>query len=139
MQNLPLCTRADPQAVQLFYRLDDRIEEFKDDIKAKKIEIQTYDETSSVMTRLEDNEKIPYQIGDVLVKMTKAEIQETLDMEKENCKKEIRQIEEKIYEDKNRMFEIKTDLFFKYGNEINLVTKSDSEVRIYSNTKYFYS
>ena len=127
MQNLPLCTRADPQAIQLLYRLDDRIEEFKDDIKAKKIEIQTYDETSSVMTRLEDNEKIPYQIGDVLVKMTQAEIQETLDMEKRNCEIEISEIEEKIDADKVFMFKIKTLLYAKFGYEINLKTKSDSE------------
>ena len=45
----------------------------------------------------------------------------------ENCEVEISQIEEKIDEEKIFMFKIKTILYAKFGNKINLKTKSDSE------------
>ena len=51
--------------------MNNRLEEFKDDITAKKTEIQTLEDASTDMMMLEDDdEKIPYQIGEVFVSMT---------------------------------------------------------------------
>jgi chaperonin cofactor prefoldin len=55
--------------------LNNRLEEFKDDITAKKTEIQTLEDASTDMMMLEDDdEKIPYQIGEVFVSMTQVNI-----------------------------------------------------------------
>ena len=61
----------DQQKINQFARLNNRLEEFKDDITAKKTEIQTLEDASTDMMMLEDDdEKIPYQIGEVFVSMT---------------------------------------------------------------------
>jgi hypothetical protein len=58
----------DQQKINQFARLNNRLEEFKDDITAKKTEIQTLEDASTDMMMLEDDdEKIPYQIGEVFV------------------------------------------------------------------------
>ena len=55
--------------------MNNRLEEFKDDITAKKTEIQTLEDASTDMMMLEDDdEKIPYQIGEVFVSMTQVNI-----------------------------------------------------------------
>ena len=56
--------------------MNNRLEEFKDDITAKKTEIQTLEDASTDMMMLEDDdEKIPYQIGEVFVSMTQVNTQ----------------------------------------------------------------
>ena len=65
----------DQQKINQFARLNNRLEEFKDDITAKKTEIQTLEDASTDMMMLEDDdEKIPYQIGEVFVSMTQVNI-----------------------------------------------------------------
>ena len=57
--------------------MNNRLEEFKDDITAKKTEIQTLEDASTDMMMLEDDdEKIPYQIGEVFVSMTQVNTKE---------------------------------------------------------------
>jgi len=111
----------DQQKINQFARLNNRLEEFKDDITAKKTEIQTLEDASTDMMMLEDDdEKIPYQIGEVFVSMTQDEVQETLDNTKESCNEEVTKLEEKADEVKAQMSDLKTHLYAKFGNAINL-------------------
>merc|ERR1712203_129668 len=111
----------DQQKINQFARLNNRLEEFKDDITAKKTEIQTLEDASTDMMMLEDDdEKIPYQIGEVFVSMTQDEVQETLDKTKESCNEEVTKLEAKADEVKAQMSDLKTHLYAKFGNAINL-------------------
>merc|ERR1712086_332551 len=87
----------DQQKINQFARLNNRLEEFKDDITAK---------------------KTPYQIGEVFVSMTQDEVQETLDNTKESCNEEVTKLEEKADEVKAQMSDLKTHLYAKFGNAI---------------------
>merc|ERR1712045_834412 len=111
----------DQQKINQFARLNNRLEELKDDIKSKKTEIQTLEDAGTDMMMLEDDdEKIPYQIGEVFVEMTQDEVQETLDKTKETLEEEVTKLEEKANEIKSQMSDLKTHLYAKFGNAINL-------------------
>merc|ERR1711976_563031 len=56
------------------------LEDLKDELKAKKNEIQTLDDASVDLMELEDDEeKVPYQIGEVFVFISQDEAQERLE------------------------------------------------------------
>merc|ERR1712223_667173 len=99
----------DQQKINQFARLNNRLEEFKDDMKSKKTEIQTLEDAGTDMMMLEDDdEKIPYQIGEVFVAMTQDEVQETLE-------EEVTKLEGKAEEIKAQMSNLKTHLYAKFG------------------------
>ena len=83
--------------------------------------IQTLEDAGTDMMMLEDDdEKIPYQIGEVFVEMTQDEVQETLDKSKESLEEEVTKLEGKAEEIKGQMSNLKTHLYAKFGNAINL-------------------
>ena len=83
--------------------------------------MQTLEDASTDMMMLEDDdEKIPYQIGEVFVYMTQDEVQETLDKTKDNLTGEVAKLEEKATDIKSQMSDLKTHLYAKFGNAINL-------------------
>ena len=116
----------DQQKINQFARLNNRLEELKDDIKSKKNEIQTLEDAGTDMMMLEDDEeKIPYQIGEVFVEMTQDEVQDTLDKAKDNIAEEVTKLEECSEEVKAQMSDLKTHLYAKFGNAINLENDED--------------
>ena len=110
----------DQQKINQFARLNNRLEEYKDDIKAKKNEIQTLEDASTDLMMLDDEEKVPYQIGEVFVEMTQDEVQETMEAKKEKISEEVTQLEGKVDEIKGQMSDLKTHLYAKFGNAIDL-------------------
>ena len=88
--------------------------------------MQTLEDASTDMMMIEDDdEKIPYQIGEVFVYMSQDEVQETLDKTKETLDGEVNKLEEKAGEIKGQMSDLKTHLYAKFGNAINLEADED--------------
>ena len=111
----------DQQKINQFARLNNRLEELKEDVKAKKQEIQTLDDAGTDLMMLEDDdEKVPYQIGEVFVEMSQDEVQETLDKTKDTLSEEVTKLDEKAEDIKGQMSDLKTHLYAKFGNAINL-------------------
>lgn len=111
----------DQQKINQFARLNNRLEDLNDDVKSKKKEIQTLEDASTEMMMLvDDAEKIPYQIGEVFVQMTQDEVQEQLDKTKAELEQEVGKLNEKAEEIKSQMSDLKTHLYAKFGNAINL-------------------
>ena len=111
----------DQQKINQFARLNNRLEDLNEDVKSKKKEIQTLEDASTEMMMLvDDAEKIPYQIGEVFVQMTQDEVQEQLDKTKADLEQEVGKLNEKAEEIKSQMSDLKTHLYAKFGNAINL-------------------
>merc|ERR1711953_1235088 len=110
----------DQQKINQFARLNNRLEEYKDDIKAKKNEIQTLEDASTDLMMLPAEEPVLYQLGEVFVEMTQDEVQETMEAKKEKISEEVTQLEGKVDEIKGQMSDLKTHLYAKFGNAINL-------------------
>lgn len=116
----------DQQKINHFARLNNRLDELKDDIKAKNNEIQTLKDASDDLMMLDDDEKVPYQIGEVFVTMTQDDVQDTLEAQKEIFEGEVTKLEEKSEDIKSQMSDLKTQLYAKFGNAINLEADDES-------------
>jgi prefoldin subunit 4 len=111
----------DQQKINKFARLNNRLDESKDDIKAKKNEIQTLEDASTDIMMVEDDEeKVNYQIGEVFIAMTQEEVQESIEKTKEQLLDDVKAIEEQADGIKAQMSDLKTHLYAKFGTNINL-------------------
>ena len=62
----------DQQKINKFARLNSRLEDLKDDLKAKQEETKTLEDASGDLMMLEDDdEKVPYQIESFNLKLSK--------------------------------------------------------------------
>ena len=61
-----------------------------------------------------------YQIGEVFIAMTQSDVVESLEKTKTRLTSEVGAIEEKMEAIKLQMSDLKTHLYAKFGNSINL-------------------
>ncbi len=111
----------DQQKINKFARLNNRLEELKDDLKNRKNETQTLEDAATDLMMLEDDEeKVPYQVGEVFVFLAQDEVQDELEKRKSRLADEMSEIEAKIDGLKSQMSDLKTHLYAKFGSAINL-------------------
>lgn len=111
----------DQQKINKFARLNSRHEDLKDDLKAKQEETKTLEDASGDLMMLEDDdEKVPYQIGEVFVYLTQDEAQEKIETSKDNLGEAIKVVETRAQAIKDEMSGLKAQLYAKFGSAINL-------------------
>ena len=111
----------DQQKINKFARLNSRFEDLKDDLKAKQEETKTLEDASGDLMMLEDDdEKVPYQIGEVFVYLTQDEAQEKIETSKDNLGEAIKVVETRAQAIKDEMSGLKAQLYAKFGSAINL-------------------
>ena len=94
----------DQQKINKFARLNSRLEDLKDDLKAKQEETKTLEDASGDLMMLEDDdEKVPYQIGEVFVYLTQDEAQEKIETSKDNLGEAIKVVETRAQAIKDEM------------------------------------
>jgi len=110
----------DQQKINRFARLNNRLDELKDDKKAKENEIQTLEDASTDLMMLDDEQGVPYQVGEVFVNLTQDEAQSEIETRKEQLEKEVKELEGKMDVVKGEMSDMKSKLYAKFGSSINL-------------------
>ena len=111
----------DQQKINKFARLNSRLEDLKDELKAKQGEIQTLEDASTDLMMLEDDEeKVPYQVGEVFVYLSQDEAQQKIESSKENLGDVVKSVENKAQAVKDEMSGLKALLYAKFGSAINL-------------------
>ena len=111
----------DQQKINKFARLNSRLEDIKDELKAKQMEIQTLEDASTDLMMLEDDEeKVPYQVGEVFIYLTQDEAQQRLEKTKENVGDNVKSIDIKAQAVRDEMSALKSQLYAKFGSAINL-------------------
>merc|ERR1719357_1859570 len=96
----------DQQKINKFARHNQRLEDIKD--------VEEFSLTS------EDGEKISYMVGEIFVKETPDDVLSLLDNKKTDIKAEIKVLEEQATSIKGVMTDLKTHLYAKFGDAINL-------------------
>merc|ERR1711879_916329 len=82
---------SDQQKINKFARLNNRLEDLKEDLKSKKNELQTLEDAGTDLMMLEDyDEKVPYQVGEVFVYLSQDKVQSELDARKEEVEAEVK-------------------------------------------------
>ena len=69
---------------------------------------------------LDEDEKVPYKIGDSFYSLTTAEATEKMEEEKVAVEGEIGKLEEQVEGIKGQLERLKVQLYGKFGNSINL-------------------
>ena len=111
----------DQQKINKFARLNNRLDDLKEDMKSKKNEIQTLDDASTDLMMLEDDEeKVPYQVGEVFVFLSQDDVQEQIESRKQELEKEVESVTSRMDGIKGQMSDLKTHLYAKFGSAINL-------------------
>ena len=111
----------DQQKINKFARLNSRLEDLKEELKAKKGEIETLEDASTDLMMFEDDdEKVPYQVGEVFVYLTQDEAQQKIESSKESLGESVKTVENKAQSVKDEMAGLKAQLYAKFGSAINL-------------------
>merc|ERR1719203_1260440 len=114
-------TYEDQQKINVFARTNSRLNDLKEEIVAKEKELQNLTDAEEELMMCEgESELVPYQIGEVLVDMTAEEAQAQLDKAKDECVQAKDRLKAKSEEYKDTQNQLKTALYAKFGNNINL-------------------
>ena len=114
----------DQQKINKFARHNQKMEELKDELKAKENEIQTLKDATSDVEEFsitaDEGDKIPFQIGEVFVLETPDTVLSLIEAKKEEVEGNVKDIENKMEAVKGVMTDLKTHLYAKFGDAINL-------------------
>merc|ERR1711915_478385 len=114
----------DQQKINKFARHNQRLEDLKEELASSENEIKTLNDASQDVEEaslmMEDGEKIPYMVGEVFIMEDADTVQALLDEKKEEVKEQMKQLESKANGIKEIMSDLKTQLYAKFGDAINL-------------------
>lgn len=80
------------------------------------------EEVSTELELVDEDEKVPYKIGDAFVALPVAEVQELLSQSSSRIDEEVTRIEESLSGVRDDMEQLKLDLYARFGRSINLET-----------------
>jgi len=114
----------DQQKINKFARQNQKLEDVKDELTAAENEIVTLTDAATDVEEnalmMEDGEKIPYMVGEVFVMEEPDTVQTLLEQKKEDTKEQVKVLEAKASSIKEVMTDLKTQLYAKFGDAINL-------------------
>nr|CAH7753746.1 unnamed protein product [Callosobruchus chinensis] len=115
-------TYEDQQKINRFARFNAKLEDYKDDIKSKENDLQSIEEACEEIELFDDDEQIPYLVGEAFIYQNVEKTQSCLADAKKNLENDIKDLKEKVSGVKDKMAELKIYLYGKFGNHIHLET-----------------
>ncbi|EPS41279.1 hypothetical protein H072_4793 [Dactylellina haptotyla CBS 200.50] len=113
-------TLADQTAINTFSILHSRHTLLTGTLADKTTEKEYLTDVSSELELSDDDDIVPYKIGDAFVSLRVEEVREMLENEIKDIDGEIEELEGRIEKDKEEMDELKVHLYAKFGRSINL-------------------
>jgi len=114
--------REDQDKINKFSKLHQREMLLEDELKAKAKDKEDLDEISNELELVDEDEKVPYKIGDSFISLPLPEVQELLASSTEKIGEEVTGIEEKLSGIREEMQQLKVVLYARFGKSINLET-----------------
>ncbi|KAJ1529563.1 hypothetical protein ONE63_006335 [Megalurothrips usitatus] len=119
-------TYEDQQMINKFARHNARLDELKDELKTKKDYLKNLEDACDELALLEgDVEKVPYFLGETFISQNFEDTQSSLEEAKSLAQSEMGELEKKCSEIKDVMTDLRTKLYAKFGNHINLEAEED--------------
>lgn len=114
-------TWTEQQNINEFSKLNSRLNGHEDALASIKTEMELVDDVSLELELVDEDEEIPYRIGDALVYLKQQEVMERLEKRKEGLEERLKKRESQIDDEATRMDGLKKSLYAKFGREnINL-------------------
>jgi len=114
--------REDQDKINRFSRLHQREIQLEDELKSKHKEKEDLDDVSNELELADEDDKVPYQIGDSFISLPLPEVQEMLSTSTEKIEEDVSALEEKLSTIRDEMQELKVQLYARFGRSINLET-----------------
>ena len=115
----------DQSKINKFAINNTKLHEYQEDLVEKKKELTNLDEAIDELVILDSSDIVPFQYGEVFTHLTAEDANTELEKAKEALEKEIKSLENKVVSTKNILSELKTQLYAKFGNKINLEENED--------------
>jgi len=114
--------REDQDKINKFSRLHQREIILEEELKSKHKEKEDLDDVSNELELADEDDKIPYKIGDSFISLPLSEVQEMLSTSTAQIEEEVAAVEEKLSAIREEMTQLKVELYARFGRSINLET-----------------
>ncbi|KAI0876519.1 Prefoldin subunit-domain-containing protein [Hypoxylon argillaceum] len=114
--------REDQDKINKFSRLHQRELLYEEELKSKNKEKEELDDVTLELELADEDEKVPYKIGDAFFHIPLSDAQEMLALSTSRIEEEVSELEEKMGTIKEEMQELKVQLYARFGRSINLET-----------------
>ncbi|KAK1014750.1 hypothetical protein LTS16_006727 [Friedmanniomyces endolithicus] len=112
--------REDQEKINRFSRLHSREKGIDEQLKAREKEKEDLEEISAELELADEDDKVPYRIGDSFFSLPVSEVQELLSSSVERINGNVESLEEKLSGLRDEMRELKPALYGRFGRSINL-------------------
>ncbi|KAL5338456.1 Prefoldin subunit-domain-containing protein [Aspergillus crustosus] len=114
--------REDQEKINRFSRLHQRETILEESLKGKQKDKEDLEEISTELELADEDELVPYKIGDSFVHLPLEEAQTLLASSTEEIDSEVAKLEETLGEVRDEMQQLKVALYARFGRSINLET-----------------
>ncbi|KAI8932811.1 hypothetical protein NX059_010297 [Plenodomus lindquistii] len=114
--------REDQEKINRFSSLHQKEEVIEEELRAKIKEKEDLAEISDELELVDEEEKVPYKVGDCFVSLPQPQVLELLESSTETIDKEVEELKTKLEGIQEEMGELKKALYGRFGRSINLET-----------------
>ncbi|OJJ63878.1 hypothetical protein ASPSYDRAFT_127300 [Aspergillus sydowii CBS 593.65] len=114
--------REDQEKINRFSRLHQRETVLNENLKGKQKDKEDLEEISTELELADEDELVPYKIGDAFVHLPLEEAQGLLTSSTEQIDSEVTKLEETLGDLRDEMQQLKVALYARFGRSINLET-----------------
>ncbi|KAL1598924.1 hypothetical protein SLS60_008069 [Paraconiothyrium brasiliense] len=114
--------REDQEKINRFSSLHQKETAIEDELKAKLKEKEDLEEISDELELVDEDEKVPYKIGDCFVSLPQPEVLELLSLSTEAIDGDVDALKKRLDTVHDEMAELKKVLYGRFGRSINLET-----------------
>ncbi|KAE8323450.1 Prefoldin subunit-domain-containing protein [Aspergillus sergii] len=112
--------REDQEKINRFSRLHQRETLLEEQLKAKQKDKEDLEEISMELELADEDELVPYKIGDSFFQLPLADAQSLLSSSTEQIDSEVSGLEEKLNDLRDELQQLKVALYARFGRSINL-------------------
>lgn len=110
----------DQKKINEFSKLNTQLSQHEQALKNLAQDKELIDDVSLELELVDEDELVPYKIGDALVSLPQKEVMERLEREQEELDEKISKRQAEADACSERMTELKSQLYAKFGKSINL-------------------
>ncbi|KAL5396295.1 hypothetical protein PMIN06_006195 [Paraphaeosphaeria minitans] len=114
--------REDQEKINRFSSLHQKETAIEDELKAKIKDKEDLEEISGELELVDEEEKVPYKIGDCFVSLPQPEVLELLQSSTEAIDGDVDALKDRLDTIHDEMAELKKALYGRFGRSINLET-----------------
>ncbi|KAF2683667.1 Prefoldin, subunit 4 [Lentithecium fluviatile CBS 122367] len=114
--------REDQEKISRFSSLHQKEMRIEEELREKLKEKEDLEEISGELELVDEEEKVPYKIGDCFVSIPQPQVLEMLSASQEDIDGEVNKLKEQMTAVQEEMGELKKVLYGRFGRSINLET-----------------